>query len=172
MKPGLSSSFARLGIHSFRSGAYTLIEILAVVVILGLVASLSFPHLVRLASDAQLTEPERRLVACDRRLRDHADIGPLRVTLSGSGLVATTVGQSQPFEVWQVQDQSHLEWADSAGKPLTTYLIDGRGRSRDLVVTFRSGSRIRKLSLYGLIGEWGPVSENEPGNNNAVAEKK
>lgn len=141
-----------------RRCAYTLIELLAVVVLLALLAGLALPALVRTAR----TDPLDRAVSAARsachQLRVLAVGSAVHAELTPAGFTAYRIrdGGNEGATLVDLRLDADLDmtWSNGSGNPLTRIAIDHRGRSEDLLVTMRAGSRHRRFRISGISGEW------------------
>ncbi len=129
---------------------YTLIELLAVTVVMGLAAGIAVPGLVRAAGGDRLAEAASRLEREERQVRrlSHGTGAVLEVESSGwSGRVGDgEVAYHLPLDI-------EATWR-SGGRMLSRLAIDARGLSGDYEVTLRMGDRERSFLIAGLSGEW------------------
>ena len=133
--------------------AYTLIETLAVLVVLGLVAALGVPALVRTAGGDPLSRAVATAASVDQRLRQAAigRGGELRFTQGH--LEAWVTGEPTPREVMDPGFTMSGRLLPR-GELLRTLLIDADGRSVDAEVVFTGGDRRQRITVHGLSGEW------------------
>jgi prepilin-type N-terminal cleavage/methylation domain-containing protein len=136
-----------------RHPGYTLIELLAVVVVLGLAAGIGIPPLVRLAGGTPLERACALLRDGDARARMLArGTGrELAFELDAGGMRCRAA--REPLEALLPEGVS-AEWLATDGQPLRTLTIDSRGRSRDLSLRLRAVGASRRFHLLGLSGEW------------------
>jgi prepilin-type N-terminal cleavage/methylation domain-containing protein len=129
-----------------RSGL-TLIELLAVLVLLGLVSTLAVPTLSRLsqrradrmfAALRDLDSDTRRQARLDSRSIDLLEV------LRTSGIPGETGAGTPPA----------LSWKASDGHDLTSLIIDSRGRSADALLTLSVDGDVVEARLLGIADEW------------------
>lgn len=142
-----------------RNPGYTLIELLAVVVVLGLAAGIGIPPLVRMAGGTPLDRACATLRGGDARARLLARETALDLTfdLEPTGLRCRTA--RHPLEV-SLPEGAIVTWLAVDGRPLRSLAINPRGRSQDLIIQVTVARDARRFRLLGLSGEWneGPAS--------------
>jgi prepilin-type N-terminal cleavage/methylation domain-containing protein len=133
--------------------AYTLIETLAVLVVLGLVAALGVPALARSAGGDPVARAVAAVAAVDQRLRQSALGRGGELRFSAGRIEAWVVGDSQPLAVVDAGPviTGRLQ---PRGEPLRTLVIDTDGRSLDAELWLTVGERRQHVSVLGLSGEW------------------
>lgn len=130
---------------------YTLIELLAVVVILGLAAGLGIPPLARMASGNPLERACQTMNAGDRRARQLALGNGLEVDLLAEGLRSRSAAIAHEA---MIASGGVLTWSTLDGRQLQRLVIDHRGHSKDLLVEITIGQQQRKYLVSGISGEW------------------
>lgn len=130
---------------------YTLIELLAVVVVLGLAAGIGIPPLVRLVGGSPLDRASHAVRAGDLQARQLARGTGLNLDLLDDGVASRT---TTPEHRVVMEPGSSVAWSTPDGKPLRTLTIDSRGRSIDLLVEVRVGRDRRRYLVSGISGEW------------------
>jgi prepilin-type N-terminal cleavage/methylation domain-containing protein len=130
--------------------AYTLIELLAVVVVLGMLASIGIPPLARAATGTPLERACRAVQTCEQRARQDARGTGVDLDLTADGI--HPVG-APPAEAL-VGPEVALAWRSAADAPLRRLHIDRHARSVDLVVEIRHGELRRRFLVSGISGEW------------------
>jgi len=137
-----------------RSG-YTLIELLAVVTLMGLITWLFLPALVRRAAGDPLADTIRSLCAFEHHQRGQAVGHGAQLDLEAIGITAV-VGNamaSAPDE-FRCADDTLLFWRDDHDHALRALDIDCRGRSQDAILLISRKGVDRRLRLQGLTGIW------------------
>jgi hypothetical protein len=130
-----------------------------VVVILALMTSVGIPLMMRTLGTSDGMALAQRFIASDRRWRERSGDGPIRVTISPRGWSAGFLDQQQPFDAVQLPGALTAACQDASGTAVSGYLIDPRGRSRDLTLILQDGRRGIRMELLGLTGEWNAVPE-------------
>ena len=146
-------------------GGLTLIELLTVVVLLGMVAALGVPALVRSVEVDPLSEAARNIQQTEAQARALSYGSPLLLEVSSTGLTGVSVSRltggqgaakqarSQPVVQWTAPSTLALQWL-SNGKSIDHLGYDSEGRSADCVLEMTQGTRVRRYALAGLTGEW------------------
>lgn len=133
-----------------RSRAYTLVELLAVVILLGLMAGLGVPALVRMAQGDPL---DRAVAGVRSRVADlqrfACGLG-CRVDLTMAGWIA----DARLAPALRVDPSIHLTWLQTDGRALRQLIFDHRGRSVDWQIEIRHEDRRRSYRISGISGEW------------------
>ena len=133
--------------------AYTLIETLAVLVVLGLVAALGVPALVRTTGGDPLARAIASTAAVDQRLRQAAIGRGGELRFAESHIEAWVTGDPTPREV--IAPGFTISGRQlPRGELLRTLLIDCDGRSDDAELVFIGGDRRQRITVHGLSGEW------------------
>jgi len=138
---------------------YTLIELLAVVVVLGLAAGIGIPPLVRLVGGSPLDRACHAIRTGDLRARQLASGGGLELDLVEDGLSSRS---TTPEHRVIIDPGTTLTWLTADGNPLRRLMIDPRGRSIDLQVEVTIGRDHRRFLVAGISGEWSEVLPNKP----------
>lgn len=138
-----------------RRHAFTLIETLAVVALIGLAAVVMTPMLVGATDATRLDDASRRFLDLDARARQLArrDSGVELRTQSGS--VRLTVGGEREEETvltWQHGEHIAIEAASVDGESIERVSYDRAGRSQDLDITISVGGMRRSVRIAGLTG--------------------
>jgi prepilin-type N-terminal cleavage/methylation domain-containing protein len=150
-----------------RRRAYTLIELLAVVVLLALLASLALPALVRAAGSDPLDQAVAALRGAEHQLRVLSVGAATQAELGAAGFTGHRLsaghGESATLVELRLEPALELTWNNAHGNALTSIAFDHRGRSEDLEVTVRAGSRQRRFRIAGISGEWRDLdAEHDP----------
>jgi prepilin-type N-terminal cleavage/methylation domain-containing protein len=141
---------------STRNG-YTLIELLAVVMVLGLVSAVVAPAFTRSASGDPIDHAVAALHAGDHRMRLHAIGSGGRTVLEAHGFTyapAVDDKNDDPGIVVALDSDIEVTWTDDRQNSLREVTIDPRGRTRDLGVAIRARGSQRSFQIHGISGEW------------------
>lgn len=140
-----------------RRRAYTLVEVLAVTVLLGLVVGLAVPALVRAADHDPAGRAGERLAHAFRSARALGYGHPLHFELDGSGFTALAVGPGarRPLATFRLPASVQAVWT-SGGRAVEAVQLDARGHGPDLELALRleSTAQERVLLADGLTGLW------------------
>lgn len=131
---------------------YTLIEVLAVVALLGLVAVLVAPSLTRAVMTDPVARGARLARDADRAARQHA-VGQGAVLSLRDGRLVTTVAK-EPIASTPMPDGTTVRWRAVDDTPLEAVAFDRGGRSVDLLVEISSPTQQRRYRILGLTGAW------------------
>ena len=139
--------------------AFTLVEMLAVTVLLGLLASLGVPPLLRTITGDPLGRAADRLNLAFRDARAQAHGHRLGLDLDTSGFTATTEEDGQLVELptTRVPETIQLTWTRN-GRSVRRLDLDPRGHGLDTDVTLRFDERELHFTIDGLTGAWMPRS--------------
>lgn len=129
--------------------AYTLVEVLAVTVLLGLLATLGVPPLLRTISGDPLGKAADRLVLAFRDTRAKSFGRPANFTLEPWGFSAD--GVTDPAA--RLPDSIRATWTRN-GLGVRQLLLDSRGHGPDTDVLLRLDDRELRFALDGLTGLW------------------
>lgn len=135
--------------------AYTLIEVLVVVIIVGLIAALGVPAVVRQIGSTPLERTVLLLRTADRQARALAVSGDVEVVVTSDGMShrsKTDVAQTL------CEPGITLAWSSPAGKPVHGFTVDRHGRTQDVVVEITIGDERQRYALFGLSGEWSRIT--------------
>lgn len=143
-----------------RLRAYTLIEVLAVVVLMGLIAALFVPSLANTSRSSQLQRLKSDLIGLDTRARQFAVQGS-SIMLRWQEETRTLVlfqYRDQPRELLSVDilDQFELELRSEA----VAVMFDANGQSQDYGYLIRSEMGVDRIDFNGLSG-WYEVRSDE-----------
>lgn len=133
-----------------RLRGYTLVELLAVVILLGLMAGLGVPALVRMAQG----DPLDRAIASLR-----SSISDLRRSAFGSGCqvdvtMSGWISDGRQLPALRVDPAIHLTWLQTDGQILQQLIFDRKGRSTDWQIEIRHEDRRKFYRISGISGEW------------------
>ncbi len=142
-----------------RQDAYTLIELLAVVVILGLAASLGVPSLVRSVNGQSLDRVCRDLRDAEHRARHLALGRGMELELSTDGFACTQPDLPCAF---RAAPGGSVIWSNTEGRSKKRLAINQRGRSEDLWVEVTLREQSRFFFVSGISGEWSVNIERTP----------
>jgi len=133
--------------------AYTLIELLTVVIIVGLIAGIGIPPLVRQVGSTPLDRTGLLLRTADRQGRDLAMTGEVEVEIEvlSDGMNHRTANDEARVVC---ESDVTLTWQTTTGKPLHRFTLDRHGRSLDVVVEIAAGRERRRYTVSGISGEW------------------
>lgn len=139
--------------------SFTLIELLAVIVLLGLISGVGLVSLGSADGMARRHQFDAALQALDReaRLRARIEGGTLLLIDEDDQdamvvrLVATNSGEE--LKRLTLTPQS-IEYRDPGGELLEEIRFDAVGRSVDFVVTRRDGDEARQWQVAGVSGWW------------------
>lgn len=125
----------------------TLVEVLAVVVLLGLVAAVVAPSLLRARTGTAAPDLARCL--------DEA-----RLAAMGRGLTVdlVTQGLTWPRTPTAMADgrlpEASCSWQDARGQPIDRLAIDAHGRHQDLRLTLTTAAGVSAWQIQGIAGTW------------------
>lgn len=136
-------------------GAYTLVEVLAVTVMLGLLAGLGAPPLLRAIAGDPLVRAADHLAQAFRDARSQAYGHRLRLELEASGFIAmiTVDGVRSRLPDTRVPESIQLSWSRD-GRPARLLECDARGHSLDTDVVLQQDARELRYAINGLTGAW------------------
>lgn len=135
-----------------RRTALTLMEILAVCVLLGLVAVASAPTVARHRPPA-IDAFTARLRAADLEVRLRARGQGARWEHRGYAVIGVIGRESTDIVSLDLPPGMSCTWT-SSDRPVEELAIDRWGRSADLTVVVHDGRQERRLHCDGLIGGW------------------
>lgn len=134
--------------------AYTLVEVLAVTVLLGLVASLGIPPLLRSIAGDPLERAAGQLVLAYRDARAQAYGHRVRFALEPWGFsAASRDGLPAGLPEAHLPDGIRVAWT-CAGRPVGVLDLDARGHGLDAGVVLRRDERAVGFMVDGLTGQW------------------
>lgn len=138
-----------------RRHAFTLIETLAVVALIGLAAVVMTPMLVGATDATRLDDALRRFLDLDARARLLArQESGVEIHLQ-SGSIGLSVGGERDAEIisiWQHGERITIEAVSVEGDPIERVSYDRVGRSQDLDVSVIVGDTRRSVWIAGLTG--------------------
>ncbi len=141
-------------VRAMHRPGFTLVEILAVVTIMGLLAAVGVPVVVGWAGAAREREWYPRLQDAERSVRIAA-IGQGRVVeLLADGLAERDQRSGAPHDLVRIPESWRLIWEAPDGAALGRLAYDHHGRSSDVRLRARVGDREFHATLSGLTGEW------------------
>lgn len=139
--------------------AFTLIETLAVVVLLGIIASVATVSLAGASDQAGLQQTIAAVREADVRARLVARSGAatsLGMPASRDSIVlAASGGDRREF---QAGNELRVHMLDSQGEPLQLVHVDTRGRSVDYAVLIQGPSHTATVTFAGLTG-WSTIQQ-------------
>ena len=137
-----------------RRRAYTLVEVLAVTVLLGVLATLGVPPMLRAMAGDPLERAAAQLARGYRDARAQAFGRRLDLELASWGFAAASAdgGRLAPT---RLPDEFQVSWTRN-GKPVPQHGIDARGHALDLDVAVRDADRELFYTVDGLTGRWSP----------------
>lgn len=140
-----------------RRRAYTLVEVMAVTVLLGLLATLGVPPMLRAMAGDPLERAAGRLVQAFRDARAQAYGHRLELDLGAWGFAAAIIGDGARAALPPVRlpESVQVTWT-RRGRPVTHLELDPRGHGLDLDVVLRQDERERLFTIDGLTGRWTP----------------
>lgn len=140
-----------------RQRAYTLVEVLAVTVLLGLVASLGVPSLLRAISGDPLDRAAGRLAQAFRDTRAQAYGHHLSMRLESWGFtsVSGNDGVRTTLPTARVPESVQLSWTRNS-RAVDLLDLDPRGHGPDTEVALRQDDRELLFTIDGLTGRWLP----------------
>jgi prepilin-type N-terminal cleavage/methylation domain-containing protein len=140
-----------------RRRAYTLVEVMAVTVLLGLLATLGVPPMLRAMAGDPLERAAGRLVQAFRDVRAQAYGHRLDLELTSSGFTAAISddGVRSAMPPARLPEAIQVTWT-RRGRPVTRLELDPRGHGLDLDVVLRQDEREQLFTIDGLTGRWTP----------------
>lgn len=140
-----------------RRHAYTLVEVLAVSVLLGVLATLGVPPMLRAMAGDPLERAAAQLTRSFSDVRAQAYGHRLDLELAAWGFTAASIddGARVALPPLRLPESIQLSWT-RRGRPVTRLEIDPRGHSPDLDVVLRQDERDRLFTIDGLTGRWTP----------------
>lgn len=146
-------------------GAFTLVELMAVVVLLALVSALGAVGLSNTGGRARLDTAAATLLYADRSARLLAQRhGSLELGLSrdGATLSITTAFDAARIRVYELPRGTRVELLGAhSAEPVQAIVLDARGRGDDYLARILLGERAESWSVAGLTG-WVTRSEGGP----------
>lgn len=136
-----------------RHRAYTLLEVLAVTVLLGLLVSLGAPPLLRVISGDPLERAAGQLAVGFRDARAQAYGRQIRMQLEPWGF--TAVPADAAASTTRIADDIAVIWTRK-GHPIRSLDLDPRGHGLDAEVALRRDERTVAFTVDGLTGRWLP----------------
>ena len=138
-----------------RSQAYTLVEVLAVTVLLGLVAGLGAPPLLRTLAGDPLGRAAGHLAQTFRDARAQAYGRPLSLTLESWGFsaVCREAGGPTSLATTPLPEAIQVSWTRQR-RPLRHLELDRRGHGLDTEVVLRQDDQEVAYTIDGLTGRW------------------
>ena len=135
--------------------AYTLVEVLAVTVLLGLVASLGVPPMLRAMTGDPLDRAAGRMAQAFRDVRAQAYGHRLVLELTAAGFTATVSddGVRSVLPPLRLPEDIQATWT-RRGRPAPRLELDPRGHGLDTEVTLRLDERELSFAIDGLTGQW------------------
>jgi type II secretory pathway pseudopilin PulG len=144
--------------HKSQLHAFTLIETLAVVMLIGLAAIVMTPMLAGATDSTRLNDAVRRFLDLDTRARllAHQESGlMLRIEDEACVVVVdaeSDVQESTPIVQWAHGTQIQLKIETADGRTVDSIMYDRGGRSVDFDVVITAGELRSSLSVAGLTG--------------------
>lgn len=137
-----------------RRGGLTLIETLAVVVLLGITAATTLTHLSGATDSARLREAGAIVRDADARARLLAQSeGPLFLELDADrGAVSVRDPGGRVLLARELPARVRVEAVDENSQPIEQIVIDARGRSGDYTIVATLGDRRDAWRVAGLTG--------------------
>ena len=135
--------------------AFTLIETLAVVTLIGLAAVVLTPMLLGATDSSRIDDAMRRVLDLDARARLIAqrELGATFVIEDGvCSIVTDGVTGETRFSSWRHGSVTQIELRDEDGKQLERITYDASGRTLDFRVSVAWGSLSRVVDVAGLTG--------------------
>jgi len=135
--------------------AYTLVEVLAVTVLLGLVAGLGVPPLLRSIAGDPLGRAAGRLALAFRDARALAYGQRLGIELEAGGftIAATDDRARSSLPGARLPETVQATWSRN-GRPIRLLELDARGHGLDTDVVLRQDARELHFTIDGLTGAW------------------
>jgi prepilin-type N-terminal cleavage/methylation domain-containing protein len=137
-----------------RHHGYTLVEVLAVTVVLGLLAGIGVPPLVRTIAGDPLARASATLARDLRDARAAAFGRPLALTLAADGFASADGRPSASRLPATVQ----AEWRRDS-RTATRLELDRRGHGPDTALILRHEGRELRYAIDGLTGRWTRLDE-------------
>jgi prepilin-type N-terminal cleavage/methylation domain-containing protein len=134
--------------------AYTLIEVLVVVIIVGLIAGLGVPAVVHQIGSTPLERTLLLLRTADHQARALAVAAVVEVVVTPDGMSHRTATGVTPTEC---EPGVTLVWLSPTGKPVSGFTVDRHGRTQDLVVEIAAGDERHRYAIFGISGEWSRI---------------
>ena len=138
--------------RAMRRRGYTLIEVLAVVAILGLVAVAVSPSLARAVVTDPVARAARLVRDADRAARQQA-AGCGAVMSMRDGRLLTTVA-NEVISTLTLPNTVSVAWSTDSGTPVESLSLDRGGRSIDVFIDIRSPTLTKRFRILGLTGAW------------------
>lgn len=140
-----------------RRHAYTLVEVLAVSVLLGVLATLGVPPMLRAMAGDPLERAAAQLTRSFRDLRAQAFGHRLDLELAAWGFTAVSDADGRRTELptTRLPEAIQVTWT-RRGRPAPRLELDARGHGLDTEVTLRQDERELSFTIDGLTGRWAP----------------
>lgn len=140
-----------------RRHAYTLVEVMAVSVLLGVLATLGVPPMLRAMAGDPLERAAAQLIRSFRDARALAYGHRLDLDLAAWGFTPAQADEHVRTALPPVRlpESIQVSWS-RRGRPVTRLEIDPRGHALDTDVTVRQDERERLFTIDGLTGRWTP----------------
>ena len=138
-----------------RRHGYTLVEVLAVTVLLGLIASLSVPPLLRAMSRDPLSHAADQLAHAFRDLRAQAYGHHISLELETWGFSAVSIddGVRTALPTARLPDAVQVSWTRN-GRTTRALDLSARGHGLNTEVTLQRDNRDLSFTIDGLTGTW------------------
>jgi prepilin-type N-terminal cleavage/methylation domain-containing protein len=140
-----------------RRHAFTLVEVMAVTVLLGVLASLGVPPMLRAMAGDPLERAAAQITLSFRDLRAQAYGHRLELDLAAWGFAAARIedGGRATLPPFRLPETIQVSWT-RRGRPVTRLEIDPRGHGFDHEVVLRQDEREKPFTIDGLTGRWTP----------------
>ena len=140
-----------------RRHAFTLVEVMAVTVLLGVLATLGVPPMLRAMAGDPLERAAAQITRSFRDLRAQAYGHRLELDLTAWGFTAARIedGARAALPPFRLPDSIQVSWS-RRGRPVTRLEIDPRGHGLDHEVVLRQDERDMLFTIDGLTGRWTP----------------
>jgi prepilin-type N-terminal cleavage/methylation domain-containing protein len=140
-----------------RRGGYTLVEVLAVSVLLGLLAALGVPPLMRAITGDPLARAAQQLAQTFRDARAQAFGHRLSLDLEPWGFTAAIAddGARTALPSVHLPDSVYVSWTRTSTS-VRQLLLDARGHGLDTDVYLHQGGQDLVFTIDGLTGRWTP----------------
>ena len=135
--------------------AFTLVEVLAVTVLLGVLATLGVPPMLRAMAGDPLERAAAQLTRSFRDVRALAYGHRLDLELAVWGFSAALLdnGARTDLQPARLPESIQVFWT-RRGRPVQRLELDARGHGLDTDVTLRQDERERSFTIDGLTGRW------------------
>ena len=135
-----------------RSG-FTLIEIVAVTVVLGLIAGIGVPSLVRRVAHDGSAQTIAELQSFTQQAISFAQGQGATAHLAMNDF-SIADAQEHPVITATWDRACEVTWRDERGQQALTWTWDHRGRSADGTIDIRHRGKLERYRFLGLTGEW------------------